>query len=182
MNAQNESPEAQVVDPIVTEGADVTETQEVDLAVALAEAQALASQHYDTLLRTQADMENLRRRTEREVDSARKFALERFVNELLPILDSMEMGLQTPAQNDEQNAFREGMEMTLKLFTDTLAKFNVLVIDPVGTAFDPQEHEALTMQPSADHAPNTVMMTIQKGYKLNDRVVRPARVIVSAAA
>lgn len=154
---------------------------EQDMQTLLAEAQTQANQHYDSLLRLQADMENLRRRTEREIEQARKFALERFVEALIPVVDSMEMGLQASVNQQEQPAFREGMEMTFKLFVDTLVRFNVVIVDPVGSTFNPQEHEAMTMQPSSEHAPNTVMMTIQKGYKLGERVVRPARVIVAKA-
>lgn len=166
---------------------DTTEQAQVevnqDMAELLAEAQSQAAQHYDSLLRLQADMENLRRRTEREMDSARKFAVERLVNELIPVLDSMEMGLQAANQAANDNdTIKQGLEMTLKMFQDVMGRFQVEALDPTGQKFNPQEHEAMTMQPSADHEPNTVMMTIQKGYKLHGRVVRPARVIISAAA
>jgi molecular chaperone GrpE len=156
---------------------------EQDVQALLAEAQAQAAQHFDSLLRLQADMENLRRRTEREVDNAKKFALERFVNDLIPVLDSMEMGLQASTQTaNDQDTIRQGLEMTLKMFQDVMARFQVEALDPTGDKFNPQEHEAMTMQPSADHEPNTVMFTVQKGYKLHGRVVRPARVVVSSAA
>jgi molecular chaperone GrpE len=162
------------------------QTQEVieqEMSALLLEARAQAEQHYDSLLRVQADMDNLRRRTEREIDSAKKFALERVINDLIPVLDSMEMGLQasTQAAND-QDTIRQGLEMTLKMFQDVMARFHVESLDPTGQKFNPQEHEAMTMQPSAEHEPNTVMMTIQKGYKLHGRVVRPARVVISAQA
>ncbi len=156
---------------------------EQDVQALLAEAQAQAAQHFDSLLRLQADMENLRRRTEREVDNAKKFALERFVNDLIPVLDSMEMGLQASTQTaNDQDTIRQGLEMTLKMFQDVMARFQVEALDPTGDKFNPQEHEAMTMQPSKDHEPNTVMFTVQKGYKLHGRVVRPARVVVSSAA
>jgi molecular chaperone GrpE len=162
------------------------QTQEVieqEMSALLLEARAQAEQHYDSLLRVQADMDNLRRRTEREIDSAKKFALERVINDLIPVLDSMEMGLQasTQAAND-QDTIRQGLEMTLKMFQDVMARFHVESLDPTGQKFNPQEHEAMTMQPSAEHEPNTVMITIQKGYKLHGRVVRPARVVISAQA
>jgi len=154
-----------------------------DMTALLAEAQAQAAQHYDSLLRLQADMENLRRRTEREMDSARKFAVERLINDLIPVLDSMEMGLQAANQAaNDHDTIKQGLEMTLKMFQDVMGRFHVESLDPTGQKFNPQEHEAMTMQPSADHEPNTVMMTIQKGYKLHGRVVRPARVIISSAA
>jgi molecular chaperone GrpE len=149
----------------------------------LTEARTQAEQHYDSLLRVQADMDNLRRRTEREIDSAKKFALERMINDLIPVMDSMEMGLQASGQTaNDQDTIRQGLEMTLKMFQDVMARFHVEALDPTGQKFNPQEHEAMTMQPSADHEPNTVMMTIQKGYKLHGRVVRPARVVISAQA
>lgn len=168
--------------------AEVSENQaqdnvEQDVQSLLVEAQTQAAQHYDSLLRLQADMENLRRRTEREIDNAKKFALERIVNDLLPVLDSMEMGLQASAQAaNEQDTIRQGLEMTVKMFQDVMQRFSVEAVDPIGQKFNPQEHEAMTMQPSAEHEPNTVMFTVQKGYKLHGRVVRPARVVISAAA
>lgn len=156
-------------------------SQEMDAL--LNEARAQAEQHYDSLLRVQADMDNLRRRTEREIDNAKKFALERLINDLIPVMDSMEMGLQASGQSaNDQDSIRQGLEMTLKMFQDVMARFHVEALDPTGQKFNPQEHEAMTMQPSKDHEPNTVMMTIQKGYKLHGRVVRPARVVISAQA
>jgi molecular chaperone GrpE len=158
-------------------------TLEQDITSLLTEAQQQAQQHYNSMLLVKADMENLRRRTERDVDNAKKFALERFLTDLIPVLDSMEMGVQAATQSaNEQDTIRQGMEMTLKMFQEVMTRFNVTAIDPTGQKFNPQEHEAITMQPSADHEPNTVMMTIQKGYVLSGRVVRPARVIISAPA
>lgn len=163
----------------------VTEQQAVehDIDTLLAQTRQESTQHYDNLLRLQADMDNLRRRTEREIDQAKKFAVERIINDLIPVLDSMEMGLQASAQAaNDQDTIRQGLEMTLKMFQDVMGRFHVESLDPTGQKFNPQEHEAMTMQPSADHEPNTVILTIQKGYKLHGRVVRPARVIISAAA
>ncbi len=155
---------------------------EHDITSLLAEAQQQAQQHYNSMLLVKADMENLRRRTERDVGNAKKFALERFLTDLIPVLDSMEMGVQAANQTtSEQDTLRQGMEMTLKMFQEVMARFDVSAIDPTGQKFDPQQHEAMTMQPSADHEPNTVMMTVQKGYVLSGRVVRPARVVISAA-
>jgi molecular chaperone GrpE len=165
---------------------DTEQTQAVleqEMEALLTEARAQADQHYDNLLRVQADMDNLRRRTEREIDNAKKFALERILNDLIPVMDSMEMGLQASTQTaNDQDTIRQGLEMTLKMFQDVMARFHVEAVDPTGQKFNPQEHEAMTMQPSKDHEPNTVMMTIQKGYKLHGRVVRPARVVISAQA
>lgn len=156
------------------------EQVEADLEKALEEAQQQAAEHWEQLLRVKADMENLRRRTRIDVENAHKFALEKFVNALLPVVDSLEMGIEAARQdNASVEALREGMEMTLKLFLDVLAEFGVERIDPKGEVFDPQRHEAMTLVPSADHEPNTVMDVIQKGYSLNERLVRPARVIVT---
>ncbi len=159
------------------------EQVEQDLEKALEEAKQQAADHWEQLLRVKADMENLRRRTRIDVENAHKFALEKFVNALLPVVDSLEMGIQAASnENATVDSLREGMEMTLKLLLDTLAEFGVERIDPAGEAFDPQKHEAMTMVPVTDAAPNTVMEVIQKGYSLNDRLVRPARVVVSKEA
>lgn len=151
-----------------------------DLAALLAEAKKEADAQKDLALRTLADMENLRRRTRMDIESAHKFALEKFVNALMPVLDSMDMGL-LAARNTEASveSIREGLEMTFKQTLDVLNEFNVERIDPKGEVFDPKLHEALTMIPSPDHATNTVVDVIQKGYTLNERLVRPARVIVA---
>lgn len=134
----------------------------------------------DSVLRTQAEMENLRRRVDRDVENAHKYALEKFIAELLPVVDSLERGIETVPEEDEaQKAAREGLILTLKMLTDSLAKFNVESIDPTGTAFDPQFHEAMAQVPQADTPPNVVINTVQKGYSLNGRLVRPAMVVVS---
>lgn len=151
-----------------------------ELEQALEEARRQADEHHEKLLRVMAEMENLRRRTRMDVENAHKFALEKFVNALLPVVDSLEMGIEAASKEGATvETLREGMEMTLKMLIDVLAEFGVERIDPKGEAFDPQKHEAMTMVPSAEHAPNTVMDVIQKGYSLNDRLVRPARVVVS---
>ena len=151
-----------------------------ELEQALEEARRQADEHQEKLLRMMAEMENLRRRTRLDVENAHKFALEKFVNALLPVVDSLEMGIEAASKEGATvETLREGMEMTLKMLIDVLAEFGVARIDPKGEAFDPQKHEAMTMVPSAEYAPNTVMEVIQKGYSLNERLVRPARVIVS---
>lgn len=183
MSTTNEQNEAVESNESVAQQSNEQASVEQDVQALLVEAQAQAAQHFDSLLRLQADMENLRRRTEREIDNAKKFALERFINDLIPVLDSMEMGLQASNQAvNEQDTIRQGLEMTLKMFQDVMARFHVEALDPTGHPFNPQEHEAMTMQPSKDHEPNIVMFTVQKGYKLHGRVVRPARVVVSSVA
>jgi len=154
-----------------------------DLEQALQEARRQADEHQEKLLRVMAEMETLRRRTRLDVENAHKFALEKFVNALLPVVDSLEMGIEAARKEGATvETLREGMEMTLKMLIDVLAEFGVARIDPQGEPFDPQRHEAMTMVPSAEHAPNEVIEVIQKGYSLNERLVRPARVIVSKEA
>lgn len=151
-----------------------------DLQSLLDEARAEAEKHKDMLLRVQADMENLRRRTRLDVESAHKYALEKFVNALLPAMDSMEMGIDAASKEGATiESIKEGVEITFKQLLDVLQEFNVERVDPTGEKFDPQLHEAMTMIPSPEHESNTVVDTIQKGYTLNERLVRAARVVVA---
>ncbi|WP_111494353.1 nucleotide exchange factor GrpE [Marinobacter bohaiensis] len=145
--------------------------------------QAQLSEQKDLVLRTQAEMQNVRRRADIDVEKARKFALEKFVKELLPVIDSLEKAVESTegksASDDVVASIREGAEMTLSLFRSSLEKFNVQAVDPVGEPFDPQLHEAMSMVPAPDAEPNSVVSCIQKGYTLNDRLVRPAMVVVA---
>lgn len=168
------------VDEVSEETAEAEQTLQNDLEAMLNEAQKEAQAQKDLALRTMADMENLKRRTRKDIEDAHKFALEKFVNALIPVMDSMEMGLQAALKEDVSlETIREGMEMTFKQTLDVLMDFNVERVDPKGETFDPQRHEAMTMVPSPEHDSNIVMDVIQKGYVLNDRLVRPARVIVA---
>ena len=142
-------------------------------------AEAKAAEQLDLAVRAKAEMENIRRRAERDVQSAHKFALEGFVDSLIPALDSMEQGLAHEATNDESKAMKEGLELTLKMLLDALAKKQVEQLNPMGEVFNPEFHEAMSMQESPDHEPNTVMAVFQKGYTLNGRLIRPARVVVN---
>jgi molecular chaperone GrpE len=136
----------------------------------------------DEVLRAQAEVQNARRRSEQDVEKARKFALEKFVNELLPVADNLERALAAGDKDDEsQKAILEGVELTHKSLIDTLKKFNVEAVDPEGIPFDPQLHQAMSMVPNPDVEPNTVLNVFQKGYTLNGRLVRPAMVVVSSA-
>lgn len=156
------------------------ETVQDDITALLEEAKAEAEKHKDMALRVQADMENLRRRTRIDVESAHKYALDKFVNALLPAMDSMEMGIDAASKEEATiESIREGIDMTFKQMLDVLQEFNVERVNPTGEKFDPNLHEALTMIPSPDHESNTVVDTIQKGYTLNERLVRAARVIVA---
>ncbi|MBV34874.1 MAG: nucleotide exchange factor GrpE [Rickettsiales bacterium] len=151
----------------------------IELEKALEEAESKAAENMDLALRTKAEADNIRRRSEKEVISARKYAIEKFAEELLAVVDSLEQGLQAKAEHEESKAMKEGMELTLKLTLSTLNKFGVEQLNPIEEVFDPQLHEAMTMVPSPDHEKNTVIDVFQKGYSLNGRVIRPARVVVA---
>ena len=134
----------------------------------------------DELLRTHADMQNLRRRVDRDVEHAHKYALEKFVGELVSVVDNLERAISAiDSENREMDAVGEGVELTLKSFLDVLNKFNVEQVNPEGQPFDPDKHQAMTMVPNPDVEPNTVLEVYQKGYLLNGRLVRPAMVVVS---
>ncbi|AQS37405.1 molecular chaperone GrpE (heat shock protein) [Shewanella psychrophila] len=151
-----------------------------ELEQALAEAQAKVEEQKDSVTRAAASEANIRRRAAQDVEKARKFALEKFANELLPVIDNMERALQgTDAEAEETKAIYEGVELTLKSFVSTVDKFGLKVVDPQGETFNPEHHQAIGMQPSPEFPANTVMMVMQKGYILNDRLLRPAMVMVS---
>lgn len=154
----------------------------------VSELDALKSQvqeFQEQMLRSQAEMQNVRRRAEIDVEKAHKFALEKFVKELLPVADSLEKAVEsTEGQGNTGElvaSIRQGVEMTLSLFVSSLKKFNVEPLNPVGEPFDPQQHEAMSMVPAPDAEPNSVVAVVQKGYLLNGRVVRPAMVVVAKA-
>ncbi|BAN56562.1 MULTISPECIES: nucleotide exchange factor GrpE [Pseudomonas] len=136
----------------------------------------------DQALRAVADVQNVRRRAEQDVEKAHKFALEKFSNDLLPVIDSLELALAHSSDEDEQvKAIREGVKLTLKMFQDTLKRYNLEVVDPHGEPFNPEHHQAMAMQESAEVEPNSVLNVFQKGYLLNGRLLRPAMVVVSKA-
>jgi len=134
----------------------------------------------DAALRAQADAQNVTRRAEQDVEKARKYALERFCSELLPVVDNLERALEATVGDDEiVKPIAEGVELTLKSFQDALKKFNIEAVDPQGEPFDPQLHQAMSMVENGEVEPNTVIAVMQKGYTLNGRLVRPAMVMVS---
>jgi molecular chaperone GrpE len=153
-----------------------------ELSAELEAARAKADENWDLLLRARAEIENLRRRQSAELEKAHKYALDGFVRELLQVRDSLELG-HSAAQESEADVarLREGTELTLKLLGDVMAKFGVEPVEPMGEPFNPELHQAMTVQPRADLAPNTVVAVLQKGYTLNGRLVRPALVMVSSA-
>lgn len=134
----------------------------------------------EDVLRAAADAQNSRRRAEQDVEKARKFALERFVSDLLPVVDNLERAMSSIDSEDEAFApVLEGIELTYKSFQDSLGRHQVMVVDPEGEPFDPEQHQAMSMVPNPDVEPNTVLEVFQKGYLLNGRLVRPAMVVVS---
>ena len=160
-----------------------TESSVNKLTKQLEDVQQQAAEYQDKMLRMQAEMDNLRKRTERDVSNAHKYANEKFANELLQVKDSLEMGLNMSeeAEDFDLNKLKEGTELTLKMLNSVFEKFAIEEINPVGEVFDPNLHEAMTMQESTEHEPNTVLMVMQKGYILHSRLIRPAMVIVSKA-
>jgi len=171
--------------PAPAEGEDLPDLQQTveRLGEELENLKRSESRHREAMLRARAEMENLRKRTERDLENYRKYALERFVRELLPVLDSMELGLQSAEGPEALAGLRQGMELTVKMFGDLLQKFGVDAIDPVGGRFDPERHEAVSMQerqePEVEGGGSVVVAVMQKGYALGDRLIRPARVVVA---
>jgi len=157
-----------------------------ELGQMLEQAQAKAEEYWNQALRVQAEAENSRRRAERDVENAHKYALERFVNDLLPVKDSLEMG-EAAARAAQANEsadlakIREGLELTQKMLAAAVAKFGVVEVNPIGEKFNPERHQAMSMQDLPDAAPNTVVAVFQKGYLLNERLLRPAMVVVASA-
>lgn len=162
------------------------ELEEMSLEQALEKlsmAEIAMASHQTEVLRLHADMQNLRRRAEQDVEKAHKYGQERLVSELLPVLDNLERALQVAGDQENEliSALRQGVELTLKSFIDCLKKFNVEAVDPIGEPFNPQYHQAMGMQESTTAEPDTVIAVMQKGYSLNGRVLRPAMVMVARA-
>lgn len=147
------------------------------LDAALAESQ----ERWDMVLRARAELENVRRRAERDVENAHRYGLERLVSELLPVKDSLELGLSAAADDSAGvESVREGVELTLRMLEGALEKFGVTALDPLGETFDPEFHQAMSMQEAPGGESGKVLTVVQKGYVLGDRLVRPAMVIVSS--
>ncbi|TQI81795.1 molecular chaperone GrpE [Serratia fonticola] len=165
--------------PEMTEGVDLRDDRIAELETQLAEAQ----QHErDSLLRAKAEMENVRRRSELDVEKAHKFALEKFSGDLLPVIDNLERALELADKNNpELVAMIEGIELTLKSLMDAVRKYGIEVVGETNVPFNPDVHQAMSLMESAEHQPNHVMMVMQKGYTLNGRLLRPAMVAVSKA-
>lgn len=141
-------------------------------------AEQKAQENWDKSVRAKAELDNGLRRAERDITNAHRYSLEKILNSLLPVVDSLEQAIQLTEQSGDRT-MHEGLNLTMKLFLDVLQKYDVQQLDPQGTLFDPQQHEAMSLQESAEVPANTVLTVFQKGYKLHDRIIRPARVIVS---
>ncbi len=165
-DTQSESTEDVWKDPEVT-----IESIQAELAA----AQAKADENWDTALRIQADMDNLRKRSEKQVEDAHKYAVQKFVEELLPVADSLEMGMAVEGEVDQ---IREGIGLTMNVLKAAMEKFSIVAIDPLGEKFNPDLHQAMAMQPSGEYENGHVSAVMQKGYTLNGRLVRPAMVMV----
>ncbi|MGY5538385.1 nucleotide exchange factor GrpE [Vibrio brasiliensis] len=159
---------------------DEQEAKIAQLEAALLSSEAKVKEQQDSVLRAKAEVENMRRRTETEIDKARKYALNKFAEELLPVIDNLERAIQAAdIENEVIKPLLEGVELTHKTFVDTVSKFGLKEINPEGETFNPELHQAMSIQESPDHESNTVMFVMQKGYELNGRVVRPAMVMVA---
>ncbi len=184
--SQQARPEAAAEEPREEAGEAAAEEQGApepeELAGLLEDERARADEHWNQVLRLQAELDNQRKRAERDLENAHKFALEKFINELLPVYDSLEMGV-VASRGDEATveSIREGVEMTLDMFRQALEKKGIETIDPEGEKFDPEAHQAMSTE-AAEGEPNRVLRVMQKGYRLNGRLVRPALVVVSKKA
>ena len=185
-NERETEPERQEVNDSADEmKSDPEEKEEDEVTEAVDDAhenEARAELLQDKLLRAQAEIENIRRRSAKESEAIRKFAIERLARDLLPVLDSLEKAIEACGDTDSEdgNALAEGVQLSLKLFLDILEKEGLSLVDPIGEPFDPQFHEALTVVPNPDMEANSVMEVVQKGYILNGRVIRAAKVVVTS--
>lgn len=193
---QNKQPEAEDQAELVeatpesatAEGENVSEADpvaesELTAEELLVQMQEEAEAARDAALRAQADAQNIKRRAEQDIERARKFALEQFTRELLPVADNLERALEAAAGDDDAiKPIAEGVELTLKSLLDAMKKSNIEVVDPLGEPFDPNLHQAMSMVENSEVEPNSVIAVMQKGYTLNGRLVRPAMVMVSKSA
>jgi molecular chaperone GrpE len=185
--AGSDNEHQEVIEEIVEAASAVPEveesTEELSIEEQLEKALEEATKFRDVALRAEAEMQNVRRRAERDVEHAYKFGLEKFIQNLLPVVDGIEKAVEATEQAgaDEKDPVIEGFKLCQKLMLDVLEKQSVEVVDPIGAPFDPNEHEAMSLVENPDMEPNSVFAVVQKGYKLNSRLVRPAMVMVSKA-
>jgi molecular chaperone GrpE len=184
LDAGIEAEQQNAENAINEEFVELTEDQQriVELEAAVIVAETKLLEQKDSVMRAIANADNARKRAQGEIDKARKFALEKFAGELLPVADNLERALQVANPEDEAiKPIVDGVEMTLKSFFSTIEKFGMTVIDPQGQPFNPEQHQAMSMQENAELPPNTVMAVMQKGYEINGRLLRPAMVLVTRA-
>ncbi|NQY64548.1 MAG: nucleotide exchange factor GrpE [Alteromonadaceae bacterium] len=177
--------EEQVEAQLETAAESISEEQQKinELELALAASQSTVADQKDSVIRAKAEVDNVRRRSAQDVEKARKFALEKFAAELLPVVDNMERAIASiDAEDEAQKSIAEGVELTLQSFLSAIDKFGVKAVDPQDQPFNPELHQAMSMQEVEGVAPNTVIAVMQKGYELNGRLIRPAMVMVSKAA
>ncbi|MCW8935772.1 MAG: nucleotide exchange factor GrpE [Gammaproteobacteria bacterium] len=182
-NQQDAAVEGEILTEEVLDAVNETEGEALsaeELIERLDLAEKKATDNWDQLLRTKAEMDNIRRRTQKDLENAHKFALEKFIAEMLAVKDSLELGVDAAGQeNVTVDSLREGSELTLNMLSGVFEKFNVHELNPLGEKFNAEHHQAMSMQPSDEYEPNTVTAVMQKGYLLNGRLVRPAMVMVS---
>ena len=176
---ENEN-EAQAEDQVLEDTVDSVAGEDGEVTIESLQAEletvrASADKNWDTVLRMKADADNQRKRSEKQVQDAHKFAVQKFVSELLPVADSLEMGM---AAEGDIEKIREGMKLTMDVFNSSMAKFSVEAVEPLGEKFNPELHQAMAMQPSEEYEEGHVSAVMQKGYTLNGRLVRPAMVMV----
>jgi len=173
-----ERPDEAIDEEVSETESELSEATVEDPEAALAEAEAKAAENWDRYVRAAAEADNVRKRASRDVENAHKYAIERFAKELLAVKDGLEMAL-AASENASVESLLEGSEATLKLLGSTMERFGIQVSDPEGEPFDPELHEAISVQPSDDVEPGSVLTVVQKGYVLNGRLLRPAMVIVA---
>ncbi|MCG7900369.1 MAG: nucleotide exchange factor GrpE [Candidatus Thiodiazotropha lotti] len=187
-SAENvEEPQAQVEEPVaeneVIEEAAASDQDHQELTKLLEDARSKADEHWDQVMRMRAEMDNLRKRGQRDLENAHKFALDKISQDMLQVWDSLELGYQASLDDSADiDKIREGTELTLKLLVDVMNRHGIEQVDPEGEAFNPEFHQAMSMQERDDVEPNTVVAVVQKGYLLNGRLLRPAMVMVSKAS
>lgn len=177
--AATEAPENTAQDPGVKNQAADPGDEIEQLRQQVEQQKQVVAESREKVLRAQAELDNMRKRTTRDIENAHKYALEKFISELLPVMDSLELGLTASTSSDDLESLKEGMDLTKKKFAATLEKFGVRVIDPLNEKFNPELHEAVSMQEQQGVESGTVISVMQKGYELNGRLVRPAMVIVA---
>jgi len=158
---------------------EAVEDELLQMEKALIKAEEELVSHRDAMLRMQAEMDNLRKRLIRDLEKSRKFALERIMKDILQVRDSLELGLETDSGSATAEQLREGQALTFKMLDKVLQDHDLEMIDPAGEAFNPEFHQAMTVLPSEEFEDNSVMEVLQKGFKLHDRLIRPAMVVVS---